>query len=482
MRLQELIEGLGELRGDGNLEIADLAYDSREVVAGGLFFCIDGTNTDGHLYAPQAVERGAVALVVTRYLDLPVTQVLVEDGRAAMARISCRFFGNPAAELTMIGVTGTKGKTSVTYLLEGIGRAWGKTVGLMGTIENRVGNIRMPAKLTTPQSLDLQRMLRRMVEGGVEWVVMEVAAHGLTYKRVEGIRYDVAVFTNLSRDHLDDYGTMENYLAAKRMLFTPERCVAAAVNADDPAARGLVAPEVPALYFGIEQGDMRGEDIALNAVGDTRFVLRTARGRWPVRLSVPGRFNVYNALAAACAASALGVPEEVIAAGMADVRVPGRCEVVGERGGVTVVRDYAHSPDSVQKVLEMFREFAAGRILTVVGCGGNRDRGKRPIMGELAGRLSDFTVITSDNPRREDPEAILDEVEAGIRPTGKPYVRIENRREAICYALTHARPGDIVLIAGKGHETYQEIQGVRHRFDEKEVVAQLLEHMEDEGR
>ena len=475
MKLAGLCSDGMQVFGDDQTEITSVSYDSRQMCEGALFFCISGFKTDGHRFAQNAVDNGAAALVVTRRLDIAVTQVLVEDDRRAMALISRAFYGRPDEELYMIGITGTNGKTTTTYMIKSILECAGKKTGLIGTIVSMIGERTLHTERTTPESPDLFALLRRMADEGCDSVVMEVSSHSLELGRVTGIEFDVAVFTNLTQDHLDFHLTFDNYLAAKKKLFCSSK--SAAVNVDDPSARCIMEGiGTDWRTFGIkEQADIYARNIEITPRGVT-YDLCSRHGMLPLSLKIPGVFSVYNSLSAATACLLLGIGLETIKTGLeAMPSVAGRFEVL-ETGNrpFTMILDYAHTPDSLENTLLTVREFVRGRIITVFGCGGDRDRGKRPIMGEIAGRLSTFVVITSDNPRTEDPLTIIIEIESGIKNTSCEYRCIENRREAIRYAIHGAKPDDIIVLAGKGHETYQEINGVKYPFDEKIVVAELL--------
>ncbi len=477
MKLGDLCEGL-RIVGNAQTEIKSVAYDSRKVEKGALFFCISGYKTDGHEYARAAVDNGAAALMVTRLLDIDVPQVVVDNAREAMARISREFYGKPDERLAMIGITGTKGKTTTTYMIKSVMETAGKKMGLIGTIVNMIGAKELHTDRTTPESPDLFKLLRQMADEGCDAVVMEVSSHSLYLGRVAGIRYDVGVFTNLSRDHLDFHETVENYMAAKKRLFYASKN--AAVNADDAAASYMLdGIGIGRLTYGIkEKADVFARNIEITPKG-VSFDLCGACGMIPIDLNIPGIFSVYNALSAASACMLLGVGLETIKTGLeAMPRVAGRFEVLdtGNRP-FTIILDYAHTPDSLENTLITVKGFARGRVVTVFGCGGDRDRGKRPMMGEISGRLSAFTIITSDNPRTEDPFAIIEEIKKGIERTDGAYTCIENRREAIRYAIRNAQADDIIVLAGKGHETYQEINGVKHPFDEKVVVKELLDEV-----
>lgn len=476
MRLNELCRDDMTILGDAATEIKSIEYDSRKVCDGALFFCICGYKTDGHNYAASAVENGASALVVTRKLELNVPQVLVKDGREAMAFIAREFYGRPDERLRMIGITGTNGKTTSTYMIKSVLEGCGIKTGLIGTITNMIGSRELPTEHTTPESPDLFALLNRMAKEGCKAVVMEVSSHSLELKRVSGITYESAVFTNLTQDHLDFHGNFENYMAAKKKLFAASR--RAAINMDDDAApymtQGL---DIETLRFGInDKAQVSARNIEITAKG-VSYDLVTPKGALPIRLRIPGIFSVYNSLGSAAACLNIGIGLGAIKAGLeAMPSVAGRFEVLetGERP-YTIILDYAHTPDGLENTLKTVREFARGRIIPVFGCGGDRDKGKRSQMGEIAGRLSTYAIITSDNPRTEDPMDIIKAVESGMKTTGCEYICIENRREAIKYAIENALPEDIIVLAGKGHETYQEINGVKHPFDEKIVVKELLE-------
>ncbi len=478
MLLSKLIKDMGalEMRGP-DVEIGNLAYHSARVKPGDLFYCVPGQRTDGHLYGEDAAKHGAAALVVEHFLPLEVTQVRVEDARHFMALTAAKFFGYPAKKLKLIGVTGTNGKTTTTYLIRSIAEAAGIPCGLLGTVGYLIGNEKKEAILTTPESVDLHRMLREMVDKGMEWVVMEVAAHALLMGRVDGLVFDVAVFTNLTQDHLDFFGTMERYRDAKKILFEKERCRTAVLNADDDYARDLVAKDAyPVYHYGIcRQQDVYATDIDVKDMGIAFQMHLPKSEAVAMDLALAGVFSIYNSLAAAAACYALGIDTAAIKQGLKTVKsVSGRFEVLPLEKEYKVILDYAHTPDGLYNILKTLKDGAKGRVITLFGCGGDRDRGKRPLMGEVAGKYSDFCVLTSDNPRTEEPLEIIAAIEKGLKKTPCPYTVIEDRREAIAYALHIARKDDVVLLAGKGHETYQNIKGVRHAFDEKKIVYELL--------
>jgi UDP-N-acetylmuramoyl-L-alanyl-D-glutamate--2,6-diaminopimelate ligase len=467
------VQSLGErtIDGDARLGITAVTYRSGEAGPGSLFFCVPGTQTDGHDFARAAVDAGAVALVVERRLPLEVTQVVVPSVRAAMGPISAAYYGRPSDRLAVVGVTGTNGKTTTTYLLESVFRAAGLVPGVIGTTGVRMAGTPEAFPRTTPEAPDLHRLFARMVERGVQAVAMEVSSHGLHQRRVGGIRFDCAVFTNLTQDHLDYHGTLEEYFRSKALLFDPSVAERAAVNWDSPEGRRLLRPDLPALTYGLSEGaDLRAEDVATGLTG-LSFRVGTSK----IRSRLRGRFNVSNCLAAMAASRSVGIDERATVQGIAALPgVPGRLEPVEEGQDFLVVVDYAHTPDSLENVLAAARALTSQRVLVAFGCGGDRDRGKRPLMGEVATRAADLTFITSDNPRSEDPLAIVAEIEAGATRGGGPFVVEPDRRAAIHAAIREARAGDVVVIAGKGHETGQELAGRVIPFDDRVVAGEEL--------
>jgi UDP-N-acetylmuramoyl-L-alanyl-D-glutamate--2,6-diaminopimelate ligase len=476
MRLDELaaaVEG-ARIVGDPAVEVTDLAYDSRRAGPGTLFFCVPGEKRDGHDFAPQVVERGAAALVVERELGVGAPQVLVDDARAAMAPLAARFWGDPTAELRVVGVTGTNGKTTTAFLVREILEAAGIQAGLLGTVKQVVGGVEEPVERTTPEAIDLQATFRRMLAGGDRACAMEVSSHALSLHRADAVHFEVALFTNLTQDHLDFHADMEDYFQAKRKLFEagPGTVV---VNVDDAYGRRL-AEEFECVTFSAEgaAADYSARAVGFDAGGAEFTVDGTA-----VRTGLPGHFNVANALGAFAAARALGIEAETAAAGLAAAsRVPGRFEPIEEGQGFSVLVDYAHTPDSLENVLRAARRLTEGRLIAVFGAGGDRDRDKRPKMGRAGAELADLTVITSDNPRSEEPAAIVAEVAAGA--AAAPELEIEaDRRAAIALALERAEPGDMVVIAGKGHEQGQEFEGGRKiPFDDRQVAREELRKLE----
>lgn len=495
MRLEELFGSVEEKRiaGGRDLEVAGLAYDSRRVEPGCAFFCIKGLVTDGHLFIGDAVERGARVVVIEREPDedIPadVTTVRVPDTRLALALCSSRFYGEPSRKLELAGITGTNGKTTTTYLVENIFIEAGRKTGLIGTVENHVAGAVEQVTRTTPESLDLQRLLSRMADGGVETVAMEVSSHALELERVSGCDFEVVAFTNLTQDHLDFHISLEEYFGAKKRLFQDPgfgEDRVAVVNSDDEFGRRLLADtSLRKVSFGLgEQADVRATGLSVSA-GGNRFELAMKGGSFPVRTRLQGRFNVYNCLAAAAIAGELGAGPESIAAGLETLAgVPGRFENIDCGQPFTAIVDYAHTPDGIRSVLQAAREVAGGRVIIVVGCGGDRDRSKRPQMGRVAAEMSDVCVITSDNPRSEDPEAIIGMILEGIRDDfdeGRYEVEVD-RREAIRKAMSMALPGDLVVVAGKGHESGQIFAAGVVPFDDRQVVREFLTELAGEER
>ena len=462
-------------------EVTGLVCDSRKVKKGDLYFCLPGLRVDGHNFAKAAADAGAAALVVERKLPVDLPQVLVEDARGAMSYMAQCFYGYPAEKMHGVGITGTKGKTTTSFLVRAIARHAGHKVGLMGTVCTYIGEEEEPASLTTPDPIDVQSLLRRMKDAGCDFYVMEVSAHALDLRKLVGMKFDQGIFTNFSQDHLDYFGTMETYRRAKEKFFDPFYIGHAVVNADDEAGKYMLG-RVPATTYGVSApADAYANEIEILESG-VSYRLHWKDVVLPLHLHISGIFNVYNSMAAAVACLEMGVSPEDVKAGLESVTVvPGRIEPLPTHTPYRVILDYAHSPASLESILKTIRQFTRGRLICVFGCGGGRDKEKRPIMGEISGRLADFSVLTSDNPRLEDPMDILRAIEEGIKRTTGPYVVIENRREAIRYAMQMGQPGDVIVLAGKGHETYQDIGGQKHPFDEKVVVREILAEM-DEGR
>ena len=478
MKLKELLRGVAVVRAtaDLDLEIENVYYDSRKVSANSLFVAISGFAADGNRFIPMALDKGAVAVVTAKEPEGDVPYILVENDRLALALIGANFYGHPAESMTMIGITGTNGKTSATLLLKQVlEKTLGAKVGLIGTMENLVGDEVIPTERTTPESVELQGLFARMRDAGCTHVVMEVSSHALTLDRVGGVHFQVAAFTNLTEDHLDFHKTMDGYCSAKAELFA--RCDAAVINADDSyAPRMLEKASCPVITTSVlGKGSLTAEDLELQSEG-IRFIARMGEVRAEVCLPIPGRFTVYNALTVLGVAAQLGISFADCAAALATATgVKGRVEVVPTPGtDYSVLIDYAHTPDGLENVISSVKYFCRGRVITVFGCGGDRDPIKRPIMGQIGVKLSDIAVITSDNPRTEDPDAIIADILKGVDPSMGEYKVVTDRRKAIRYAMDIAKKDDIIILAGKGHETYQEICGVKHHLDEREEVAAHL--------
>lgn len=503
MRFVQLLQSIGKpvaITGNTDVEIRDLFYDSRKVEPGGLFFALRGAAVDGHRFLQRAVEAGASALVVEDATDVPpgVPCATVRDARHAMSLMAAAFYGNPTDGVPLVGITGTNGKTTTTYLIESMLEKSGIPTAVLGTINYRFRNTTLPAPNTTPESVDLQATLRQLVNLGARGVVMEVSSHALEQRRVDGCRFDVGIFTNLTRDHLDYHHDMDSYSASKQRFFSellaPDRVKpsrSAVVNIDDPAGFQFVEVSAcPVITYGLAPDARISAWNVVFSTGGISGTLCTPAGETAFSSQLLGRFNLYNILAASSAAFALGVPLQAIQGGISEHgKVEGRLERVENERGVTLLVDYAHTGDALENVLATLSELEHGRIITVFGCGGDRDRGKRPIMGEIAARYSDLAIVTSDNPRTEEPASIIAEVRSGILPLGireyatsdlsggfpeRGFLSVESRREAIRLAVGLAKPGDIVLIAGKGHEDYQIIGAEKHHFDDREEAARAF--------
>jgi len=458
------------------LEIAALSYDNRAVTPGTLFFCVPGFTRDGHEFAPEAIAKGAVALVVERPLGLSVPEICVDSVRAAMAPAAARFYGDPTNELATVGVTGTNGKTTTAFVTRDLLEAGGRQTGLLGTVKSVIGGQEHEVIRTTPEAIDLQRTFREMLDHGDRACVMEVSSHALDLRRADSIHFAVAIFTNLTQDHLDFHPTMKDYFAAKRRLFVdaPPRC--AVVNIDDPYGERLARELDNPVTFAIDspRPEYRAVDVETTLAG-ARFTAQTPDGEIELSSPLRGRFNVYNILGAFATARALDVPAESAAQAIAAAgQVPGRFQTVDEGQPFAVIVDYAHTPDSLQNVLNAARQLTDRRVHVVFGAGGDRDRGKRPLMGEIARRLADRVIVTSDNPRSEEPQAIIDEVLAGAGGADEVEYEVD-RRSAIARAISTADPGDVVVIAGKGHEQGQEFEaGRKLPFDDVTVAREIL--------
>ena len=479
MKLKELLEGIEVLdaTADMEMEIPHVSYDSRATQPGDLFVAMTGFAADGHAFIGKAMAAGASAVLCQKQPEDPaVPYVRVADSRRALAEVGANFFGHPADSMTMVGVTGTNGKTTTTYLLKSIlEQAAGAKVGLIGTNQNIIGEEIIPTERTTPESFELQRLFAQMRDAGCTHVVMEVSSHALALDRVYGVHYAVGIFTNLTQDHLDFHKTMEAYCDAKAILF--RNCDVGVCNADAPWTERLLKDATCRKFSYAEQAaaDLRAENVCLEA-DHVAFDAVTKEKSVPIRVNIPGGFMVYNTLDVLGAALMLGIPLEKSADVLARVpHVKGRVEVVPTPGkDYTVLIDYAHSPDGLENVLTSVKGFAKGRTIALFGCGGDRDKTKRPKMGKIAAEIADFVVVTTDNPRTEKPGDIIADILPGMQDSDTPHVVVEDRIEAIHWAMDHAEPGDVIVLCGKGHETYQEVNHVKHHMDEREIVADYL--------
>ena len=480
MKLRELLADVEILSANVNMdrEITDVVYDSRKVTPGSLFVAITGFATDGNRFIPMALEKGAVAVVTAKTQNGDIPYVQVVSDRLALAQIGANYFGHPGDSMKLIGVTGTNGKTSATLLLKHVlEKTVGAKVGLMGTMENMIGALRIPTERTTPESFELQALLAQMRDAGCTHAIMEVSSHAIALDRVAGLHYTVAAFTNLSEDHLDFHKTMEDYCGTKAILFS--RCDRAVANRDDAWFERMCAKaQCPVLTTSCKgRGELYAEESEFLSDG-VRFTAVCGEKRVPVKMGIPGKFTVYNGLTVLGCALQLGISLEEAAEALATAKgVKGRVEVVPTPGkAYTVLVDYAHTPDGLENVLSSVKAFCKGRLIAVFGCGGDRDPIKRPIMGRIGTELADIAIITSDNPRTEEPMAIIGDILQGVNPQKNPYV-IENRIKAIHQAMDIAEKDDIIVLAGKGHETYQEICGVKYHMDEREIVADYLKEV-----
>ena len=486
MNLKKILLGLEGVKAKGEIdkEVTTITNDSREVIEGSLFFAIKGFSNDGTQYIPSAIEKGAKVILVDDKFDIKsinipddVTLVVVPDARYAMAICSCNFYDNPSKKLKLIGVTGTKGKTTTTYMMKEMFQKQGHKTGLIGTIAIYSGNKKIEdSDRTTPESIKLQKILAQMVEEGCEIVVMEVSSQSLKLHRVAGCEFYIGVFTNFSEDHISpkEHPDMEDYFNSKLKLM--EMCKYGFINADDLQVSKVpkLLPDKDIKTYGIDNfSNLLAKDITItNSYVD--FKVKIGEKNERIKVGIPGRFSVYNSLAAISVAIKIGCDAEKIKESLLDVRVPGRSELVNNSKDLTIMIDYAHSPESLENILHAVKSYTRGRVISVFGCGGDRDSAKRPKMGEISGKIADFTIITSDNPRTENPDEIVKEIEEGIKKTNGKYVCIVDRIEAIKYAINMASKKDLILLAGKGHEPYQEINGVKHPFDERIIVNQII--------
>lgn len=489
MKLNEMLVGLEGLKvkGDLELEIKGIESNSKEIKKGYLFVAIKGFDTDGHQYIGNAIEKGAFAVMVEEGCDLKslaipegITIIMAKSTREALAICSSNFYGNPSRKFKLIGVTGTKGKTTTTFMIKEILEKAGKKVGLIGTIATYVNGKKVKdSDRTTPESLELQREFAQMVEDGVEAVVMEVSSQSLKLHRVDGCEFDIVLFTNFSEDHISpkEHPDMEDYFHSKLKLF--EMCKTGIVNTDDLYGAKIprLFPDNPITTYGIDNfANVLAKDITItNSYVDFKVKITDRNER--VKTGIPGRFSVYNSLAAICVAQKFGISPETVKEALAEVRVPGRSELVNNKREIPIMIDYAHSPESLQNILQAVKSYTRGKVISVFGCGGDRDSGKRPIMGEISGKIADFTFITSDNPRTEEPEKIVSQIEEGMKKTKGKYKVVVDRTQAINEAIQMATKRDIIVLAGKGHEPYQEINGVKHPYDERIIVNEIIDNL-----
>ena len=486
MELKKILVGLEGIKAKGNvdLDIKGIEKNSKEVKEGYMFVAIKGFSTDGHQFVENAIENGAKCVMIQegcdfKALNIPedITILMVKDTREALAICSSNFYGNPSAQLKVIGVTGTKGKTTTTFMIKEILEKAGKKVGLIGTIATYINGKKLKdSERTTPESLELQQIFRQMVDEGVEVCVMEVSSQSLKLHRVDGCQFDIVLFTNFSEDHISEkeHPDMQDYFNSKLKLF--EMCKTGIVNADNlyTAKVPKMFPESNIITYGIDNfANVLAKDITItNSYVDFKVKITDRNER--VKTGIPGRFSVYNSLAAICVAQKFGIDSETIKQALEEVRVPGRSELVDNKLELTIMIDYAHSPESLQNILQAAKSYTRGRVISVFGCGGDRDSGKRPIMGEISGKIADYTIITSDNPRTEEPQKIVDQIEEGIKKTKGKYEVVVDRTEAIRNAIKMANKRDIIILAGKGHEPYQEINGVKYPFDERIIVRDII--------
>ncbi len=475
------------IQGSLDREITDVIYDSRKVVKDALFVCIKGTAVDGHAFAEDAVKAGAAALIVSEPVEVPkeTAVILVEDTRYALALVSAAYFDFPAERLKVIGITGTKGKTTTTYLVKSILEGAGHKVGLIGTIETIIAQEAIPSANTTPESYLIQKYFRRMLDAGCDCCVMEVSSQGLMMHRTAGFVFEMGIFTNLEPDHIgpNEHASFEEYLECKSLLFS--QCRIGILNADDKHYKDMIRHrtcEVETFGFG-EEAELRANGVRLVKRPGYLGVAYRVSGLmdFDVEIDVPGRFSVYNSLAAIAICRHFGADADVMVRALKAAKTKGRIEMVKVSDEFTLMIDYAHNAMSLKSLLSTLREYEPGRLVCLFGCGGNRSRARRFEMGEVSGKLADLTVITSDNPRFEEPQAIIDDIKTGIGKTDGQYVEIADRKEAIRYAIAHGKPGDVIVLAGKGHEDYQEIRGIKYPMDERDLIAQVLRELKAEG-
>ena len=479
MKLSELLKELDTVyvKGSAEKEVSSIEYDSRKVKEGSVFVCIEGFKADGHAFIPSAIENGAVVIVTSKESKISenITNICVEDTRYALAVLASAFYGQPSQKINLIGVTGTKGKTTITHMIKEIYELNNQKTGLIGTIANKIGDRVLTAQRTTPEAVDLQSMFNDMLEEKVNNAVMEVSSQGLKLHRVSCCDFDMGVFTNLSLDHIgpNEHESFEDYFNSKAKLFN--MCKKALINIDDEYGRKIIEKSNAYIHtYGIDnEADFSASDIKYSPQY-VEFTLSSKIANGRIRVNIPGRFSIYNALAATGACLINGIPFDLIKSSLKKINVPGRVEIVHSGKEFTVIVDYAHTPDSLENVLKTVKSYTPGKLICVFGCGGDRDKSKRPLMGKISGEISDYSVITSDNPRTEDENVIISDIEEGIKGTNSEYIIIVDRYQAIKHAIVNAKQGDVIILAGKGHETYQIFRDKTIHFDEKEVVKEIL--------
>ncbi len=477
MNLLQLLQTVGykEIIGNADVEISGLCADSRKVTDGDLFFCYAGGQNDSHLFIDEAVKAGTAAVVCERKLNCKIPQIIVGDGRGAVAVFARAFYGYADKKLKIVAITGTNGKTTTTYMLESIFKAAGKSCGIIGTLGISYADKFVAPELTTPDPVFLHGIFADMVSCGVQYVFMEVSAHAIYFDKISGLNFEVGIFTNCTQDHLDFFGNMRDYAECKHKLFADKKCKYSVVNSDDSLGQKLLLELDDCISYGLQNpADVFAVDIA-ERIDGTTFVINLFDELYEINLNIPARHNVYNAMAASMCAKLLGIKTEYVANGLSNLKkVAGRLEHVAKYNGADIFVDFAHTPDGLEKSLQALKKLCEGRMYCLFGCGGNRDSSKRPLMGKIAAKYADFCIITSDNPRFEDPYDIITQIEEGIKPTGKSYVTVTERETATEYAIKLLEKGDILLVAGKGGEYYQEIMGIKHSYNDNTVIKKII--------
>ena len=477
MKIGELLQNIEykNFSGNADVQFTGLCTDSQKVKRGDLFICYRGNECDSHEFAQEALRRGAVCLICEEKLDCDVEQIIVANGRSAIASAARAFYGYADKNLKLVGITGTNGKTTTTYMLSSIFECAGKKTGIIGTLGISYGGKFISPELTTPDPIYLHSVFADMLKCGVEYVFMEVSAHAIYFNKIEGLKFEVGIFTNCTQDHLDFFGNMQDYADCKKSFFIDKTCKYAVVNSDDKVGRQIIHDFKGAVSFGLKNpADVFGVDIEENIQG-TSFVINLFDELYEINLKIAALHNVYNAMGAAACAKLLGIDTPHIAEGLSNLKsVTGRLELVAKYNGADIFVDFAHTPDGLEKSLQALKKLCRGKLYCIFGCGGNRDKTKRPIMGRIAAENADFCIVTSDNPRYEDPYEIISEIEAGIKPLNKKYVTVTDRETATEYAINLLENGDILLVAGKGGEYYQEIMGIKHSYNDTSVIKRII--------